>query len=207
MVTNRNGRIRPALPADAEQAAPLIIETGYDTNRIAFGSLDKAHIVLAKMFSKSNNVHSYQLSTVYELENTVAGLLIAYDLEDERKTFWQSAGLIFKHMGFKMGNILRIQGMIGKIDPQDYYIHVLSISPKLRGLGIGAILMKEVENEAIRRNKKRLSLLVEAQNEGAIRFYKREGFKVVDLRQDKRLLKRYGFKGYAKMLKELVSPK
>lgn len=195
--------IRPARPEDAPHAAPLIIETGYQSNRIAFGSLDNARKVLTNMFARPRNVHSYNFATVYELNDKVAGILIGYTREQERKSFWPSAFFLSSRLGFRMGGILRIQGMIGKIEPGDYYVHVLAVVPEFRSHGIGAMLMKEAERIAVENGKSRISLLVEAQNEGAIKFYQREGYEVIGPRQDKVLLKRHSFHGYVKMVKDI----
>lgn len=199
----KQGFIRPATSGDAHAAAPLIVETGYETNEIAFGDLDNARKVLACMFARPNNVHSYELTTVYELEGKVAAILIGYTYEEERRTFWPSAAFLFKKVGFKMGGILRIQGMIGKIDAEAYYVHVLAVQPEHRGKGIGAYLMREAERLAVKKGRSKVSLLVEAKNRGAIRFYQREGYEIIEPRTDKILLKRRGFMGYVKMTKKL----
>jgi len=204
-LTNKRatGIIRPALPQDAADAAPLIVETGYETIEIAFGSLAKGRQILTRMFQKPNNIHSYEFGTVYELEGQLLGLLMGYGCEQERKTFVPSALFFLRHRGLHIGGLFRIQGMIGKIEPNTYYVHVLSVTSDMRSKGVGTILMQEAERIACKSSKTKISLLVESRNKRAIRFYQKQGYQIIESRIDKTLLKRRGFRGYVKMAKGL----
>lgn len=202
-----DGYVRPARPEDATYAAPLIIETGYDTIIISFGSLKKGNHVLKRMFSLPSNMHSFQHSSVYVNQNKVKGLLLGYGSEEERKETLTSSMLLISSMGIYglllLERLLRIRNLIGEIPDEDYYIHCLAVSPELRGLGIGSLLMKEAERIAKLSNKKRISLLVEARNKRAIKFYLREGFKVIGQRYDTSFKQRFNFDSYMKMTKAL----
>jgi ribosomal protein S18 acetylase RimI-like enzyme len=57
----------------------------------------------------------------------------------------------------------------------DFYLQGIAIEPKIRGAGIGTILMNDIENRAKASESNRLRLDVSAKNEGARRLYKRFG--------------------------------
>lgn len=206
----QNGRIRPAEPKDAPEAAPLIVETGYQTIEISFGTLKKGNSILKGMFARPGNIHSYQHGAVFTLDEKVAGLLVGYTVEDDKRESFSSAILILRLMGIYglllLERLLRIKELIGEISTNDYYVHCLAVRPELRSLGIGKLLMHEAEIIARRYGKHRVSLLVEARNIKAIKFYEREGYKIIEPRFDPSLKRRFGFDSYMKMAKELNVP-
>ncbi len=53
----------------------------------------------------------------------------------------------------------------------------ISVFPEYRGLGLGAALLVEASNLARRSGVRQMSLLVESDNSGAVRFYGRSGFR------------------------------
>ena len=59
-------------------------------------------------------------------------------------------------------------------------IHIEDIIaiPQSRGTGVGEALLNAVADTARERGAERIELDVEADNEGAIRFYKRKGFDI-----------------------------
>lgn len=58
-------------------------------------------------------------------------------------------------------------------------IYNLAVNPAYQGKGYGALLLKEVEKEAVRRNCTNISLEVRQDNEGAIRFYEKRGYEII----------------------------
>ena len=59
----------------------------------------------------------------------------------------------------------------GDMDDDGLYIHAICVDKNFRGKGIGSDIMKKVAEE-----KRKMYLYVNMKNEGAIRFYKRNGF-------------------------------
>lgn len=59
-------------------------------------------------------------------------------------------------------------------------LYSIAIDPGRQGEGLGALLLAQAESEAIRRGCRRLSLEVRIDNTGAIAFYERHGYRVVD---------------------------
>jgi ribosomal protein S18 acetylase RimI-like enzyme len=56
-------------------------------------------------------------------------------------------------------------------------VETLALLPAARGDGIGAALLDAARDEAARRGAEGIALLVAEGNEGAMRFYEREGFR------------------------------
>jgi len=58
-------------------------------------------------------------------------------------------------------------------------LYNIAIDPAFQGKGLGAVLLKECEIEAVRRSCETMSLEVRQDNESAISFYERKGFAAV----------------------------
>ena len=63
--------------------------------------------------------------------------------------------------------------------PDEYYVESLSVSAESRGLGLGAALMRQAEEQAAALGKRKMTLDVIGENEGAIRLYQRLGYRIV----------------------------
>jgi ribosomal protein S18 acetylase RimI-like enzyme len=66
--------------------------------------------------------------------------------------------------------------------PGTYYIHALSVFPEFTRRGIGSVLLGLARKLAIERSFNELSLMVFAENTGAISLYKKHGYQEVDRR-------------------------
>lgn len=64
-------------------------------------------------------------------------------------------------------------------DAGSLYLSGLAVDEKQRGRGIGSVLMDHVEGLAIAKGCPRVSLICFEQNEGAMRFYLRRGYREV----------------------------
>ena len=60
----------------------------------------------------------------------------------------------------------------------DFYLQAIVVDKKLRGDGVGSVLIDSFEERARASRSTRLSLDVSAKNEGARRFYERRGMTV-----------------------------
>jgi ribosomal protein S18 acetylase RimI-like enzyme len=64
------------------------------------------------------------------------------------------------------------------------YIQTLEVTPQLRGAGVGAELLRRVEESAWRTGAEMIWLHVEAENEGAIRLYEKHGYRYENRQED-----------------------
>ena len=68
--------------------------------------------------------------------------------------------------------------LYGTPGPDEYYVESLSVSAESRGLGLGAALMRQAEEQAVVLGKRKMTLDVIGENEGAIRLYQRLGYRI-----------------------------
>jgi ribosomal protein S18 acetylase RimI-like enzyme len=61
----------------------------------------------------------------------------------------------------------------------DVHLHHIVVAPGYRGSGLGAAMLERLRAVARDAGARRLTLKVYRTNEGAIRFYEREGFSTV----------------------------
>lgn len=62
----------------------------------------------------------------------------------------------------------------------DVHLHRLAVDEAARGRGIGRLLVRRLAQSALERGLAAMTLKVDAANEGAIRFYRRLGFRRVE---------------------------
>ena len=115
---------------------------------------------------------SYKNVHLALVENEIAGMLLAYRLPDSEK-----AGNLDGYPEF-IRPLIELEQCV----PNSFYINMLASYPKYRGLGIGTALMGIVDKLAVDAGCKEISVEVFEQNEGALRLYKRLGYKIIEHR-------------------------
>ena len=167
-------KIRQAQPADAEDAAPLIIDAIGDIAKRITGETewDLVKQGLYELFKRDDNRHSYLYTYVAELAGKVVGIMVLYPGKDAPR------------LDQNLSNWLAAKGAgNAEIDAEsledELYIDTVSIDPAFRGKGIGSQLFAFAEIVAKQQHTPKLSLNVETQKEPAIRLYKRLGYEIV----------------------------
>lgn len=67
-------------------------------------------------------------------------------------------------------------GFISQENPEEAYIHLLCVDPKMRGKHIGKKLVEKFTEEAALKNCKKIYLITKPVNWNSISFYKKLGF-------------------------------
>ena len=67
-------------------------------------------------------------------------------------------------------------------------IKKLCVNPLYRGKGVGTMLMQEISNIVKKRGVKRLNVIVLSNNNPALRFYRNNGYKDVDIILEKDII-------------------
>lgn len=169
-----NITIRLARPADAEAAAPLLIEANGDITKRMTGETDwtKVEQALQVLFQREDNLHSYRHTYVAEVDGNVAGIMALYpgDIEEE--------------LDQNLNRWLAEKGANNpEVDPEalpgELYIDAVCVDPAFRNKGIGTQLFRYAEEIAQQTGFTKLSLNVEIEKEPAIRLYKRLGYEIV----------------------------
>lgn len=113
---------------------------------------------------------SYNNIYTYEIENQIVGLILAYNSNDVKKLDKP----ILEHL--KTKNIY-LDSFEKECFEDEFYIDTVSVSPNFQGRGIAKELFSFVEEKAKEKGFKKVSLLVDFENEKALALYEKLGFK------------------------------
>jgi ribosomal protein S18 acetylase RimI-like enzyme len=119
----------------------------------------------ARRFAREEGNFSYKNCVVAEQDGAVRGMLFTFPIEEGQEADDGSTDPILKPY-----EELEIPG--------SFYICALALLPNFRGRGAGTKMLSIAREQAHQRGFDTLSLLVFEQNEGALRLYERNGFKV-----------------------------
>lgn len=113
---------------------------------------------------------SYNNIYTYEIENQIVGLILAYNSNDVKKLDKP----ILEHL--KTKNIY-LDSFEKECFEDEFYIDTVSVSPNFQGRGIAKELFSFVEKKAKELGFDKVSLLVDFENEKALKLYEKLGFK------------------------------
>ena len=173
--------IRPATPADVDVAASLIIMTPAGLPDLV-GNPRVARRMAGAAFRASGSGFGFDRTLVAEIDGSVVGQIIRFSGADwNRKTQTYTGVVVVRAAGWRFGRRLIREGIrhaqVSPSVPSDsLYVISLAVAPERRGQGIGSALLRRVVEEALAARLRSVSLDVAARNDGAIRFYQREGF-------------------------------
>lgn len=146
--------------------------------RISLGRRSQEFVAAA--YVRPGHNLSYEHVTFAERGGAIVGLMSGYTAEQHRNS---SAEALKQAIGSRllqrMGAALLV-AFLRRFGPgrDDFYVWALAVEEELRGRGVGSVLMDFAEEQARARGLARLSLDVEAKNDGARRFYERRGMVV-----------------------------
>ena len=112
---------------------------------------------------------SYKNSYIYEIDNQLAALIIAYD----SNKIAQLDSPILKHLQSK--NIF-LDSFDKECFEDEFYIDTLSVFEEFQGRGIAKELLKFIDNKAKELGFKKVSLLVDVDKLKALNLYEKMGF-------------------------------
>lgn len=192
--------IRPALQSDAAFVAEMIhLSMGHLADYL-FGA-DPQRLI-ENLAARNAGRFGAGLSYVAESAGTLKGALISFKGAGiDRLNFATFPHLFpalgFLHaLGFMWRGVMLPGGAEAKAD--EYYISNLGVNPTAQGLGIGSALLAFAETLAGEADLHKMSLIVGAYNQSALRLYQRVGYCIVETVQaaDQTL-------GYHRMVKVL----
>ena len=88
--------------------------------------------------------------------------------------FFRSTSFVAELPSGELGGF--ILGFISQENPEDTYIHLLCVDPKMRGKHIGKKLVEKFAEEAALKECKKIYLITKPVNWNSISFYKKLGF-------------------------------
>jgi ribosomal protein S18 acetylase RimI-like enzyme len=176
--------IRPADPADAGRAGPLIYDSGPEIWDYVFcGHAPEAIPALARLFADGRGPFGWRTCTVGETDGRVVGTVIFYPQTEERRLnremgpqFLWLRGIPHRLRAIRRG--MQLSSVMPPLQPGQGLLCCLAVDPALRGQGLGTQLALQTERAAIDAGCETLVLDVSSENLGAQHLYERLGYGV-----------------------------
>ncbi len=180
---NPEPALRPARPADAEVAAPIVCLSMRGLAECFAANGRASDQVVAGLFARDGNRFSYRFAEIVEVDQRVAGLLLAYPATKMSGMDLLMALHIVRLLGPRaaMAVFSRLMPMsnVREAERGEFYISNVGVLPEFQGRGYGERLMSFAEEQARASGLDKCSLNVDEKNEGAIHLYQRLGYKIV----------------------------
>jgi ribosomal protein S18 acetylase RimI-like enzyme len=176
--------IRSALTTDVDVAASLIMMTPGGLVDLV-GDRGAGRRVAASVFTARGSGFGFDRALVAEVDGSVVGQVIRFAGADwDRKTQTRTGLVMVRAAGWRFAaSVIREGRRHARVTPpvpaDSLYVISLAVTPERRGQGIGSALLRRVVEEALESGLRSVSLDVAVRNDGAIRFYLREGFVTV----------------------------
>jgi ribosomal protein S18 acetylase RimI-like enzyme len=202
-------QIIPAGPQHADLAGALLMETlyGFGVYQTGLGSAERGRQALSAYFRLPGNRFSYEFSHLAAVDDEPAALLLAFPGELfgrlNRKAFWQMPrvySLTEVVEFFRRALILKDEEEVARYE---FYVAHLAVHADFRRKGLGKLLLEHAQNLALQNGLRKVSLLAELENTGAIALYERFGFTTVKTYTHPHQIPLTGSPGYVKMIKTL----
>ena len=200
---------RPAAPEDAKVASRLLFDTfpKKATYVIGLGNAERAKNILRDLFAKPEHRLSYSVTEVALYEGRIVGLFTAFQGRHlgrlDRRLDW----LILRKYSLRGKLAVLARGwplvFIKEATRKEYFLSNLAVRKRLRGQGVGEIMLSRVEEKARQAEVETLSLMVHIQNERALKFYRQHGFKTAAIHLESNTRVSDLGAGYHRMIKEL----
>ncbi len=186
-------QIRTARPDDVDAFLRLLLMSDRAFLPSLFG--DDFDRVIRGMFESGDGLFGYPNVRAVEVENRVAGMLLAYTYEQmvEAMAQWERDEEQSPPDG---SSPVGYEPTRGWVNPGEFYLANMAVFPEYRRQGLGRLLLTDAETQARQKGCNRLALDVEAGNRDAIRLYERVGF--VREAHDLKLMGRFQFARYSK---------
>jgi ribosomal protein S18 acetylase RimI-like enzyme len=139
--------------------------------------------IIAHAYLQPNHGLSYEYVTFAEQDGSIIGVVAGYTAE--QYAGFSDGALTDAARGRPLARVgaglltRTLRWMFGTHDEGDYYVWALAVSERCRNEGVGSEMMDFAEERAREAGSRRLTLDVDAANEGGRRFYERRGMEVV----------------------------
>jgi ribosomal protein S18 acetylase RimI-like enzyme len=192
--------IRPAVPSDASEAVPLILNAIGSIAFVLTGTTDRKEVefILDQFFRQKGNRVSYENALVLEdssversrndlpersregsLERSreVVGVALVYDGSIARILDEPLEKAAIRKSGLSDYRIPT------EAEPSEFYLDTVSVDPNCQGRGFGRDLIEASCEHARKLGHNRIGLLVDTGNSRAMRLYERLEFRVAGRKQ------------------------
>lgn len=168
--------IRPATQADCRAIAELALMAGegipeYFWSQSLEEGQELVDVGASRVASETGNF-SYKNAWMASVGDMVAGMVLAYHLPGEKDMPQPD----------DFPDFLRPLIELERCAPESFYVNMLAVYPECRQRGIGTDLMENVDRLTVESGSAVSSIQVFEENHGAVRLYRRLGYRVVDKR-------------------------
>lgn len=178
--------IRSARKDDIDFAFERTLEAGRGMFErfLGSGSKEESYRVFKLLWEGRKNKFQYSNAKILEIEGEKLGLLIAYPVEGSKDSSLNILHILkiggLKLVFYYMTHLRDLFTALSLPDGQlgEYYISTIALDCKSRGRGLGTLLIKHGIDQAKDLGKKRVSLIVDKDNGGALKLYRQLGFTV-----------------------------
>jgi ribosomal protein S18 acetylase RimI-like enzyme len=178
--------VRPATRTDADQVTELITDTPGGLPDI-LGSRKGALRIVRKVFLTPGSLFGFPHTLVAEADGTVVGEMVRLPGSLWKRLRWRTGlGMLIGTGPRQVWRLVWRGSLTGRamapIPADVLYVVSLSVAAAKRGQGIGAGLLANAVEEARAAKLRAVALDVAFSNDGALRFYLRQGFSTLSER-------------------------
>lgn len=162
-------RVRRARQEDAAEIARLFLVSSdglaaYIWTRLAAPGETPAEVG-ARRYARTGTAFSFENCLLATVDGAVAGMAHAFPMPARAADEVEDDPVLAPYAALE--------------DAGSLYVSGLAVDERRRGRGIGGALMDHVEALAVAKGCPRVSLICFEQNEGAMRFYRRRGYREI----------------------------
>jgi ribosomal protein S18 acetylase RimI-like enzyme len=213
-VSDGQAKLRPATPADREDAGRLLALAARELAEPIFGlgQPGRAERAFAELFERAGTMWSHDCSTVAELDGRVIGLIGHIR---SRELAWRGlrTGVAMLGIYGPLG-VLRLgwrgrhmgRGRPRQLDRGTRYVPNLAVDPAYRDRGIGSRLLEAAHAAGRAHGATSCVLEVILENSDAIRLYQRHGYVEIARHRSEGLRRLTGASGMIYMQRPLGGP-
>lgn len=160
---------------DKNAIADLIFQSDEEMNSLVYGK--NAAEVIRKLLEVPDSYFVPEYTKCALLGEKLVGVVVSYPVSQMKEVDKVAGQGFMKALGLfsfltKMSLYTKMAKMLGgNLDRDGLYIHTLCVDSKFRGMGLGTEILADLAKE-----NEKMYLYVNAKNQGAIRFYKKNGF-------------------------------
>lgn len=174
-------RVRPAVPADRDVVARLLVELYVVEVPGMMRGSERAQVELARQIVTATPVG---LRHVLERDGLVVGMGSLATAEQPRpstpaRVVLRAPAVLGPLHGLRtmLGAARGVLSVAGPPNADEAQLHSLVVDGRYRGRGLGGVLLSRLEDEAVALGKARAVLQVVTSNRAALAFYRSRGYR------------------------------
>jgi len=137
--------------------------------------------LLQYLYVHDKNLFSFS-HCMFAQEGDILGLVVGYDWQTKQSEQLSTGYLMIKHLGLQFFRVLpallKLDAQVSRISRSEYYVAFIAVYPALQSQGVGTVLMNCAEKDAFLHGAKFVCLDVETENENAVQFYQKRGYRI-----------------------------